>query len=131
MKNLHQIVANFGSLGVGFKLAIIVSGYIGAGSFAKWVIDIWYPFTRRLWGDLAKFLSLPELYNYEKDALTALVFFVPFGVAAALAPSLQHQREQITFYRREQLLAFGLGTLFFYLVCRDLISGLLRAFSGD
>jgi len=116
---MRQFFRDFGSLAVGFKLAVIVSGLIGAGSFAKWVIDVWYPATRNFWSHVAVKLELPELTNYEKDSLTALVFFLPFGISAVIE-IISGKSEEESLTGRLSAAVLGLG--FLYLVCRDLIS---------
>lgn len=124
---LASIIQNISSLGVGFKLAVIVSGYIGAGSFAKWVIDVWYPATRQFWTNFLIYFDLPALNDPQKDALTALVFFLPFGVSAAVVRFNKGVSESYT--RQERWLAAVLGLLFFYLVCRELIDSVVGQFA--
>ena len=125
LKQFQELLRNVGALGVGFKLALIVSSYIGAGSFAKWVISVWYPATRRFWAIAAENLSFPVLTDSEKDALTALCFFIPFGISALITAIKGREIEADYAIEIERLSATILGGAFFYLICRSIIQSLI------
>ena len=74
-KDTKLILVELTPILAGFKLAVIVIGYFGFGSFAKWVISYWYPFTRLVWDTIMNTFSLLILPILVKVSLTALVFF--------------------------------------------------------
>ncbi|MEM0921909.1 MAG: hypothetical protein AAGF44_07930 [Pseudomonadota bacterium] len=77
-------LAVFGPIAAGFNVGSYILGFFGAGALARWLIEHWFPFTRWAWGQLLQILSLPEITESEKDALTTLVFFAPLGLWALL-----------------------------------------------
>ncbi|MDB2439528.1 hypothetical protein N9W89_12510 [Hellea sp.] len=64
----------------GFNLAAAFVGFFGIGAFASWVLESWRPFTHWIWDSFFKWLQWPALSDLEKDALTAVLFFLPMGV---------------------------------------------------
>ena len=119
---LIKIFRDFSAILAGFKLAIIVISYFGFGSLAKWVLEQWYPFTRWMWDNVFAYLNLPEITDIEKDALTAIFFFLPLGATAIIAPS---NRIRDLDSPRIQLISAPLGLLFIYAICGNLITFVL------
>ena len=107
----------------GFKLAVILIGYFGVGSFAKWVVTYWYPFTRWIWDSVASFLSLPEFPLLVKDSLTALFFFLPLGVTAIVQKS-KGDKSGSESYR---VIGAFFGLLFLFVICRDVMISIFDA----
>lgn len=115
---LHELLRELSALLAGFKLALIVIGWFGAGSVAKWVLEHWYPFTRWVWDVFAIALSFPQLPIAIKDSLTALVFFMPLGVTALLWPSNSQIGNTSVWIR---LIAIVLGLILLLVVSKDAI----------
>lgn len=109
----------------GFKLAVIVIGYFGFGSLAKWIIQFWYPFTRWVWDQITFNLSLPNLPNTVKDSLTAFVFFLPLGVTALL--NLKNGNAELTSAPKRSFALF-LGLLLLVIVCKDAVTEIASNF---
>ena len=123
MRNsLVSIFRELSAILAGFKLAIILIGYFGFGSLARWVIEQWYPFTRWLWDNVFSYLYLPEITDVEKDALTAIVFFLPLGITAAIARILGNREEN---QPRMRVISASLGVVFVYAICGNIISFIL------
>ena len=116
--SIQEILRHLSPVLAGFKVAIIVVSYFGIGSIASWIIERWYPFTRWLWDSFLSYLQLPVLSTMEKDALTAVVFFLPIGTVALMTWILG-RRESETF--RTQTISAVLGLLFVYAICGNLI----------
>ena len=116
--SLLAIARDFSSVLAGFKLAIIILGYFGVGSLAKWIIEQWYPFTRWVWDNVLLYFHIPEISDIEKDALTAIVFFFPLGVTA-LVYRFRKLDDGTT--PRQRLISASLGILFVYIMCRNVI----------
>lgn len=126
-KDLKSLFYELSSIVAGFKLALIAISYFGLGSVAKWVISYWYPFTRRIWDEVCRYVSIPELPNVVKDSLTALVFFLPLGITALLRFRKGPDDEvQVT----HRLLGAFFGIVFLVLICKDVFRSILEAFSG-
>jgi hypothetical protein len=103
--------------------------YVGIGQLGKWLIEKFYPWTRLLWGDLLAWLKLPNISNLEKDALTALLFFMPLAISAMLSAVWAREGSDATHQQRRSdvLTAMFFGGVFFFLICGSLVSGLVRA----
>jgi len=117
------VVRELSPILAGFKLAAIVISYIGFGSVAKWFVEYWYPFTRKLWDWITASLSIPEFTVPVKDSLTALLFFLPLGLTAIYQCLYPPERISSNTYR-----AFAgiLGILFFYLVTKDALAAFIK-----
>ena len=114
----------FSPILAGFKLAIILVGYIGVGSIAKWIVEQWYPFTRWMWDNIFVYLDLPKLSQIEKDSLTALLFFLPLGASCiwSLRRTTDDQRNPSL-----QIISGALGTIFFIVLCWDVVRFTLQS----
>ena len=121
-KQLFDLLRDLSSILAGFKLAIIVIGYIGIGSLAKWVIEQWYPFTRWVWNNVIAYFNFPKITDVEKDALTAMVFFLPLGITAAIY-RIKKIEEEVSL--RVKITSLSLGVLFVYLICQNVINFIL------
>ncbi len=113
-----NVLREMSAILAGFKLAVILIGYFGAGSLAKWIIEQWYPFTRWLWENVFAYLRLPEITDVEKDALTAIAFFLPLGIAASVARLLGRREETAPATR---VASASLGIVFVYAICSNVI----------
>lgn len=124
--DLKSVLHELSSILAGFKLALIVISYFGFGSFAKWIIDHWYPFTRWVWDYLCSLLYLPPLQDVVKDSLTALVFFLPLGLTA-----LAQSRKSIDLSEPPTLRVLGtiFGIFFVALICKDVLFEIAQAVS--
>jgi len=114
-----EIVRDLSSILAGFNLAVIVIKFIGVGSLARWVIEKWYPTTRWLWNNVFSYLDLPQISDIEKDALTAMVFFLPLGIIAIIY-RIRRIDKGVT--NRTKVISLSLGALFIYLMCKNLIN---------
>ncbi len=115
---LSEMARAFAYLAAGVKLAFILGTAIGVGSFAKWVIEQWYPFTRWLWDNILLYLDLPKLNQIEKDSLTALVFFLPLGISSLISSSkTPDDQNSVTI----QFISGALGAIFFIILCWDVV----------
>ena len=111
----------------GLKLTAAFMTFFGIGTIGQWLISTFYPFTRLLWSDLLSWLKLPDISNLEKDALTALLFFLPLGVSSAISALFkQDEVDSQDALRADRTTAIIFGTLFFLIVCGGLITNLLR-----
>ncbi len=72
-------VQEIGPILAGFQLATAFVGFFGIGAFASWVLVRWRPFTHWVWDNFFGWLQLPAITEPEKDALTAVVFFLPMA----------------------------------------------------
>jgi len=87
----------FSSMLAGFHVTLSVTGYIGFGALATWVIERWVPFTRFVWDKIAnsiKDLIHIELSNAEKDSLTGVAFFSPMALWAFIR-YVRRQKEKV------------------------------------
>lgn len=126
-EDLRAVFKELSPILAGFKLALIVISYFGLGSVAKWVISHWYPFTRWLWDGVCNFLSIPAFPVVVKDSLTALVFFIPLGVTAAIEFRLGSSSQNRNTHR---LLGAFFGFLFLIIICKDAITSIGFALSA-
>jgi hypothetical protein len=122
-KDIKSVLAELSPILAGFKLAVIVIGYFGLGSVAKWIISYWYPFTRWVWDEVAILLSFPEFPIIVKDSLTALIFFLPLGITAVL----QRIRGENNNTARDRFWGGLFGFLFLFLICKDVISSVANS----
>lgn len=83
-----------GPVAAGFNVATYVLGFVGAGALSNWVIERWFPFTRWVWSQVLQLITLPDISNADKDALTTVVFFLPLGIWAII-----FGRSQSKYYR--------------------------------
>jgi hypothetical protein len=115
--DLMSVLRELSPILAGFKLGVIVIGYFGLGSVAKWVIAYWYPFTRWIWDSVAHILSIPQFPIIVKDSLTALVFFLPLGVTAIYQKlSNTHVDNQ-----SHRLLGSLFGFMLLFIICKDVL----------
>jgi hypothetical protein len=122
-KDIKSVLAELSPILAGFKLAVIVIGYFGFGSVAKWIISYWYPFTRWVWDEVAILLSFPEFPMIVKDSLTALVFFLPLGITALL----QRIRGESNNTTRDRFWGALFGFLFLFFICKDVIGSVANS----
>jgi len=118
-ENSAEVLRELSPILAGAKLATIILGYVGVGSFAKWVIEEWYPFTRWVWDQVTVFLDLPSLSQIEKDSLTVLVFFLPLGISAFLNKVRGNTEQNPTLKTRFISALFGIFCIL--IICFDLI----------
>ena len=121
--DIKSVALELSPILAGFKLGVIVIGYLGLGSVAKWVISYWYPFTRLLWDSVAHFLSLPIFPVIVKDSLTALVFFLPLGMTA-IWQKLSGKTDSNDSHR---IMGAVFGLLFLFIICKDVMSSILSS----
>lgn len=128
LNDTKQVLKELSPILAGFKLAIIVISYFGVGSLAKWCIEHWYPFTRKMWDALAFSLSFPEFSIPVKDSLTALIFFLPLGITAVHQIFYPSNESTSNSYR-----AFAglLGVVFFFIVTKDVIGEIVSGINGS
>ena len=112
----------------GLKLTAAFMTFFGIGTIGQWLITTFYPFTRLLWGDFLHWLKLPDISNLEKDALTALLFFLPLGISNLISAAFSNRDGIETTDGRsaDRLSAIVFGMLFFLIICGGLITNLLR-----
>lgn len=111
----------------GFKLALIVVGYFGIGSVAKWVLTHWYPFTRWVWDKFCEYFTIPLFPIPLKDSLTALIFFIPLG-SSALLSFLRNDDDEYNITHR----FFGsfFGITFLFIICKDALTSIGNSISN-
>lgn len=126
-ENLRGLLSEFSALLAGFKLGMILIGWFGFGSVAKWVIEHWYPFTRWIWDMVAISFNFPALPIAVKDSLTALVFFLPLGLTALFLPRSEDAANQSKAIR---LVALFLGIALLLVVSKDAIGEILKGREG-
>ena len=75
-----------------------------------------------LWGDFLHWLKLPDISNLEKDALTALLFFLPLGISSLISAAFSNRDGIETTDGRsaDRLSAIVFGMLFFLIICGGL-----------
>jgi len=111
----------------GLKLTAAFMTFFGIGTIGQWLITTFYPFTRLLWGDLFLWLKLPDISSLEKDALTALLFFLPLGLSSLISAAFGNRDDgEIDGRGADRLTAIVFGLLFFLIICGGLITNLLR-----
>lgn len=126
-ENIKSVLTELSPIVAGFKLAVIVIGYFGLGSVAKWIISYWYPFTRWVWDQVAIQLSFPEFPLIVKDSLTALVFFMPLGIIAIIQMIRGEERNE----EKHRISSALFGFLFLFLICKDVISSIVSSLSSS
>jgi len=107
----------------GAKVTAAFITFLGFGQISRWLSDVFYPFTRILWGDLFLWLNLPDISAIEKDALTALLFFVPLAVSSLLSKRISDESAELTERdrRTDWIIAILFAMLFFVLICGSLL----------
>ena len=111
----------------GIKISGAAMTWLSTGIVARWFVDKFYPFTRLLWGDLFSWLSLPQLSDIQKDALTALVFFLPLGISsvwAAISGRLEREYYETKDFKSDRLIGLLFGFTFFLVLCAGILSNL-------
>lgn len=94
-ERVETILFWIGPVMAGFEVSLKIISFFGIGSIASWVLDSWVPFTRYIWDLLFAWLTLPEIPDLEKDALTTAFFFLPMGLWALF--SEKYNRENNLF----------------------------------
>lgn len=110
----------------GIKIAAAFLSYLSIGQIGKWLFEVFYPFTRIMWSDFLLWLQLPDITDIEKDALTALLFFLPLGLSAVVSRYMGTDEENIS---RDDLAsdrrtAIFFGAIFFFLICAGILSNI-------
>ena len=82
--SFRQALDDIGAVLAGFQVAVSIVSFFGIGAFASWVIERWLPFTRWVWTEVISLIKFPDISDPEKDALTAVAFFIPMAVSALL-----------------------------------------------
>jgi len=76
----------FGPLFAGLQTFIEIVRLAGdglsIGQFASWLVVNWTTITREFWSKLLSYFPSVELIESEKDALTAIVFFLPLAISS-------------------------------------------------
>lgn len=124
--DIKLVLTELSPILAGFKLAVMVVGYFGLGSVAKWIISYWYPFTRWVWDQVAIQLSFPELPLIVKDSLTALIFFLPLGITAIFQRIRGEDKDE----GRHRISSALFGFLFLFLICKDVIGSIINSLSS-
>lgn len=124
-EDLKSILTELSPILAGFKLAVIIIGYFGLGSVAKWIISYWYPFTRWIWDQVSITLFLPEFPIIVKDSLTALMFFLPLGIVAVL----HHLKGTNTGTSNHRFWGAVFGFIFLFVICKDTFGSIYEAIS--
>ncbi len=130
----------FAGVNVFAHLCAWVGTWGTVGLFGNWVIDNWIPWTRKFWTALLDAIPIPNLHLSleEKDALTALVFFVPAAVVAVFRPAngdavLDGTAERKSWLRRaltNRWFVVGLGLAMLFLVARQITADLIALARG-
>lgn len=116
---MKKLMQEFGPVLAGFQLATYLVGFFGIGAFASWVLNTWRPFTHWVWDNFFNWLHLPTLTNLEKDALTAVLFFLPMAGWALFSRYVLGKKGPFTKFT---MAAAGIAAaLFLYLVAGKLI----------
>jgi hypothetical protein len=111
----------------GLKLTAAAMTFFGIGTVGQWLITTFYPFTRLMWRDFLYWLKLPDISNLEKDALTALLFFLPLGISSAISAMLRRDPADTgDGLRTDRTTAIIFGMVFFLVICGGLVTNLLR-----
>lgn len=124
--DVKSVLVELSPILAGFKLAVIVIGYFGLGSVAKWVISYWYPFTRWVWDSVANLLYLPIFPVIVKDSLTALIFFLPLGGAALWRKVAGRTGEGDS----HRVLGAAFGSLFLIIICKDVLQTIAESLAS-
>lgn len=113
----------------GAKLTAAVLSYLGIGQIGKWLFETFYPFTRLMWGDLFLWLNIPNVSDIEKDALTAVLFFLPLGVSSTIRGVRSRSEDNISRsdIRSDRFLAIIFGMIFVLVICWSLLANLIRS----
>lgn len=110
----------------GLKITAAFLSYVGLGQIGRWLFEKFYPFTRLLWHDFFSWLQLPDISNLEKDALTAVLFFMPLAISSIISA---YYREKVETddqkLRSDRITAMLFGVLFFVLICGALVRKLI------
>ncbi len=125
-KNIKAIFKELGSVFAGFKIALIVIAYFGFGSVAKWCIEQWYPFTRWVWDKLCMLITIPPFPDVIKDSLTALVFFIPLGIAVLIQIFSKSKNYNVS----HRALGACFGITFLFLICKDVLSSIAEGLAS-
>jgi hypothetical protein len=123
--DIKSVLRELSPILAGFKLAVIIIGYFGLGSVAKWVISYWYPFTRWVWDRVADLFFLPEFPVIIKDSLTALLFFLPLGVTAIW----QWFSGKTDSKDSHRVMGAVFGILILIVICKDVVSSIISSIS--
>ncbi len=125
-KNIKAIFKDLGSLLAGFKIALIVVASFGFGSVAQWCIEQWYPFTRWVWDKLCMLITIPPFPDVIKDSLTALVFFIPLGIAVLIQIFSKSKNHDVS----HRALGACFGIIFLFLICKDVLTSIAEGLAS-
>lgn len=113
----------------GAKLTAAVLSYLGIGQIGKWLFETFYPFTRLMWGDIFLWLNIPNVSDIEKDALTAVLFFLPLGVSSTIRGIRAESADSTSKddIRSDRFLAIIFGVTFVLVICWGLLANLVNS----
>lgn len=110
----------------GFQITVALVGSIGLGAIANWILIHWIPFTHMVWSNLLEFINLPDITSQEKDALTAVVFFLPMAISTIWIRSTSKSSQEI----RIRIYATIVGFAFFAVIGQGVINDLTKILKG-
>ena len=122
------LLKEIGPILAGFQLAAILTSLYSIGAFARWVLEVWRPFTRRFWDWATSFIHI-QLSAPEKDALTAVAFFTPLAFWSWYQHAVKNNTRKLS--RSMWWIAFALSVWFVYLVSGPLIGPIIQSFNAD
>ncbi len=130
--SVKQFLDDFGPVLAGFQIAVSIVSFFGIGAFASWVIEHWFPFTRWVWTEIISYIDFPDISDPEKDALTAIAFFIPMAVSALLNRLNNHNSDSPDKGKllRVRIAALVIGVIFMYLVGSRVIFDMLEMASN-
>ncbi len=81
-----QLFSVLSPLPAAFNVVAALATFFWIGQIGDWLIDHWLPLMRAVWDGLVAALPFRlSLTVEDKDALTGVVFFLPFGIAGMAA----------------------------------------------
>lgn len=120
--SFRKILEDIGPVLAGFQISVSIVGFFSIGAFASWIIENWLPFTRWIWTECLSRLNLPQITDFEKDALTTIAFFTPMAISAILNRNIINDEKRLF---RTRIYALILGVIFMYLVGNRVVVDML------
>lgn len=122
-EKLIKIIQDLAPILAGFQITATLVGSIGLGAIANWILVHWIPFTRFVWTKILEYINFPDIAPEEKDALTAVAFFLPMAISAIWA--IQHTENNKKIHVK--LFATVVGFAFFIIIGQRLIIDTIKA----
>lgn len=115
----------------GLKISGAFMTWVSTGVVAEWFIERFYPYTRLLWGDLFDWVGWPDLSDVQKDALTALVFFLPLGFSSLwtlMRGKTDNEYYQSRDYQVDRRVGLAFGLAFFLIMCGGVMANIVSLY---